>query len=83
MDKFDEKCDGKHSCIVHLATRNVEDSIVLIFIIFDVADTYDNHLFHIMIQNNLIYLAMTTNGFERRLAFAFLEKIRSVAQLSE
>lgn len=40
------------------------------------ADTYDNHLFHIMIQNNLIYLAMTTNGFERRIAFAFLEKIR-------
>ena len=41
-----------------------------------VADTYDNHLFHIMIQNNLIYLAMTTNDFERRIAFAFLEKIR-------
>ena len=56
---------------------------MLILVIFDVADTYDNHLFHIMIQNNLIYLAMTTNGFERRLAFAFLEKIRSVAQLSE
>uniref|UniRef100_A0A7S0M010 Uncharacterized protein n=1 Tax=Cryptomonas curvata TaxID=233186 RepID=A0A7S0M010_9CRYP len=53
LDKFDEKCDGKHSY------------------------TYDNHLFHIMIQNNLIYLAMTTNDFERRIAFAFLEKIRA------
>lgn len=48
-------------------------------------DTYDNHLFHIMIQNNLIYLAMTTNEFDRRLAFAFLEKIRCdyAAQLFE
>ncbi len=42
------------------------------------SDTYDNHLFHIMIQNNLIYLAMTTNDFERRIAFAFLEKIRFI-----
>mmetsp|Transcript_71926 Transcript_71926/g.192067 ORF Transcript_71926/g.192067 Transcript_71926/m.192067 type:complete len:156 (-) Transcript_71926:160-627(-) len=28
-----------------------------------------------MIQNNLIYLAMTTKDFERRISFAFLEKI--------
>ena len=86
MEKFDAKCDGKHSC--EEEPIGVDRYAVLAhtfhflpLMTYSIADTYDKHLFHIMIQNDLIYLAMTTQDFERRIAFSFLDKIRLALKL--
>mmetsp|Transcript_1653 Transcript_1653/g.2314 ORF Transcript_1653/g.2314 Transcript_1653/m.2314 type:complete len:221 (+) Transcript_1653:38-700(+) len=38
---------------------------------------YDTHVFHYMVEDGIIYLCMTDDSFPRRIAFAFLNDIRS------
>eukprot|EP00961_Rhodomonas_salina_P151945 2045458-Rhodomonas_salina.7 len=38
--------------------------------------TYDDHVFHMVIQKGVYYVAMATKDLERRIAFAFLEDIK-------
>mmetsp|Transcript_1684 Transcript_1684/g.2724 ORF Transcript_1684/g.2724 Transcript_1684/m.2724 type:complete len:217 (+) Transcript_1684:87-737(+) len=38
--------------------------------------TYDDHIFHMIVDHGIIYLAMASAEFERRVAFVFLEDIK-------
>lgn len=39
---------------------------------------YDKHIFHFIVDNGIIFLCMADEGMKRRIAFAFLEDIKSV-----
>jgi hypothetical protein len=39
---------------------------------------YDNHVFHYIVDNGIIFLCMSDESMKRRLTFSFLEEIKTI-----